>query len=232
MKGLRVLGLVILALAATAFTANADVGSWGVGTFVNYNMPTLGFADWYGNGSKWGVTGAYVPTDKVTVEVEYHRTALNDPKLETAKFTWLDGANYASPNAKSEMTFNSLLVNAMVRWTQSGEPFRASSFAPYVAVGSGFYRYKNHVSGLLWPGQTGALLIELEPFTDQRFALGFNAGLGVEAFVMDNVAIDLRARYNMVIGELRPLEDWGIKETFTLQAVDIGAGLKLYFGGK
>ncbi len=75
-----------------------------------------------------------MPSDKVTVEVEYHRTTLNDPKLETAKFTWLDGANYASPNAKSEMTFNSLLVNTMVRWTQSGEPFRASSFAPYAPL--------------------------------------------------------------------------------------------------
>ena len=221
-----------MALASWTFTASADVGSWGVGTFVNYDVPTLGLADWYGNATKWGITGSFVPLENVTVEVEYHRASFNDPKLETATFTWTDGANYVSPDAKSSMTYNSLLVNGLVKWTQRGEPFRASSFAPYIAVGSGFYRYKNHVSGLLWPGQKDALVTKMEPFTDQRFALGFNAGLGIEAFVVDNVAVDLRARYNMVIGELRPMEDWGIQEAFTLQAVDLGAGLKVYFGGK
>jgi opacity protein-like surface antigen len=88
------------------------------------------------------------------------------------------------------------------------------------------------VSGLLWPGQKNALTQELESFTDQRYALGFNAGLGVEAFVIDNVAVDLRGRYNFVIGQLRPLEDWGLSETFPLQLLDIGAGIKFYFGGE
>ena len=182
MKRLRLAGLLVLALALTSMPANADVGSWGVGAFLNYDLPTLGFSDWYGNGTKWGITGSFVPAEMVTVEVEYHRTTFNDPKVESATFEWTDGAQHKSPDASSSMRFNSLLVNALVKWQQIGEPFRASSFAPYVAVGAGFYRYKHNVSGLLWPGQKDALVIEMEPYRDQRFALGFNAGLGVEAF--------------------------------------------------
>jgi opacity protein-like surface antigen len=232
MKGLRVLGLLLLLLAVLPLTSSAEVGSWGVGAFLDYNVPTRGFAQWYGSGTKWGITGSYVPSEMVTVEAEFHREEMKGSELKTATFTWNDGKAYTSPNVNSDMTINSLLLNAIVRLAQKGEAFQASSFAPYVAVGGGFYRYKNTVSGLLWPLQKDALVIEMEPFTDQRFALGFNAGLGVEAFIIKNVAVDLRARYNMMIGDLRPLEDWEISETFPLQAVDIGAGLKLYFGGE
>ena len=145
---------------------------------------------------------------------------------------WTDGVPYKSPNAKSNMSLNSLLLNAVVRLAQYGEAFSSSSFAPYVAVGGGFYRYKNDVSGLLWPGQTGSLVMEMEPVADKRFALGFNAGFGVEAFVVDNVSVDIRGRYNLLIGDLRPYGDWGLEETFPLQLFDIGAGVKFYFNGK
>jgi len=36
----------------------------------------------------------------------------------------------------------------------------------------------------------------------------------------------------MMIGNFRPMEDWGLEETFPLQMFDIGAGLKFYFSGK
>jgi len=232
MKGLRVLGLMALMVMVSAWPANAQEGFWGVGAFANYNVPTLGFGDWYGNETKFGLTAAYVPSSKVTVEVEFHRGSFNNGALESLPFTWTDGKPHTSPNSKSDLTLNSFLVNGLVRLAQRGEPFAASSFAPYVAVGGGFYRYKNDVSGLLWPGQTGTLVTELEPFTDQRFALGFNAGFGVEAFIVDNVAVDIRGRYNMMIGTFRSMEDWGLQETFPLQMFDVGAGLKFYFSGK
>ncbi len=232
MKGLKILGLLLLLLAVSALTSNAEVGSWGVGAFVDYDVPTRGFAQWYGSGTKWGLTASYVPAERITVEAEFHRVELKNGDIEDLTFTWSDGKAYASPNAQSDMAINSLLINAIVRLGQHGQAFQASSFAPYVAVGSGFYRYKNDVSGLLWPLQKNQLVTEMEAFRDQRFALGFNAGLGVEAFVIKNVAVDLRVRYNMMIGDLRPMEDWGISETFPMQAVDVGAGLKLYFGGE
>jgi len=229
MRFFRVLGLMTLVVIVSAWPANAQEGSWGVGAFANYNVPTFGFGDWYGNETKFGLTAAYVATSKVTVEVEFHRGSFSNGALESMPFTWTDGKEHTSPNAKSDLTLNSFLINGLVRLSQRGEPFEAGSFAPYVAVGGGFYRYKNDVSGLLWPGQTGELVEELEPFTDQRFSLGFNAGVGVEAFVVDNVSVDIRGRYNMMIGTFRPMEDWGLKETFPLQMLDIGAGFKFYF---
>lgn len=232
MKVFRVVGLLILVLSVSAWPAVAQEGSWGVGVFANYNVPVFGLGEWYDNDSKFGLNAAYVPASNVTVELEFHSGNFTDGSLLTRTFTWTDGNDHISPNASSNMSLNSLLVNALVRLRQIGQPFAASSFAPYVAVGGGFYRYKNDVSGLLWPGQTGDLVLELEPFTDERYALGINAGLGVEAFIIDNVAVDLRARYNLMIGDLRGLEDWELSETFPLQMLDFGAGVKFYFSGK
>jgi opacity protein-like surface antigen len=232
MKVFRVVGLLILVFTVSTWPAVAQEGNWGVGVFANYNVPVFGLGDWYENDSKFGLNAAYVLASNVTVEMEFHHGNFNDGSLLTRTFTWTDGNDYTSPNAASNMSLNSLLVNALVRLRQIGQPFAASSFASYIAVGGGFYRYKNDVSGLLWPGQTGDLVIEMDPFTDQRFALGINAGLGVEAFIIDNVAVDLRARYNMMIGDLRGLEDWELSETFPLQMLDLGAGVKFYFSGK
>ena len=232
MKVFRVLGLMTLVVMVSAWPSNAQEGTWGVGAFANYNVPTFGFGDWYGNETKFGLSASYVPSSKVTVEVEFHRGSFSNGALETLPFTWTDGKEYTSPNAKSGLTLNRFLVNGLVKLRQIGDPFVASSFASYIAVGGGFYRYKNDVSGMLWPGQANELVHELEAFTDERFSLGFNAGLGVEAFIINNVAVDIRARYNMMIGNFRPMEDWGLEETFPLQMFDIGAGLKFYFSGK
>ena len=232
MKVFRVVGLLILVFTVSTWPAVAQEGNWGVGVFANYNVPVFGLGDWYDNDSKFGLNAAYVPASNVTVEMEFHHGNFTEGSLLTRTFTWTDGKNYTSPDAASNMSLNSLLVNALVRLRQIGQPFAASSFAPYVAVGGGFYRYKNDVSGLLWPGQTGDLVLQMDPFTDQRYALGINVGLGVEAFIIENVAVDLRARYNMMFGDLRSLEDWELSQAFPLQMLDFGAGVKFYFSGK
>ena len=71
--------------------------------------------------------------------------------------------------------------------------------------------------------------VHLEPFSDKRTTLGASIGLGLEAFILDNVSLDLRGRYNFVLGQLRPMETWGIDEGIWLQFFDIGTGLKFYF---
>jgi hypothetical protein len=44
-----------------------------------------------------------------------------------------------------------------------------------------------------------------------------------------SVALDLRARYHVVIGELRPMSAWGFdKTTMPLQFIEVGAGLKFF----
>lgn len=235
MKLSRCIGLSLIVLATLSGAAQGDdvSGRWGVGGFMDYNVPTLKFRDWYSSASKFGLAFLYVPAQKISVEVEYHRSHFKDGSPETRTFTWsVDKKPHLSPDASADMKFNSLLVNSLIHLGKTGPQYKASTFSPYLTVGGGFYRYKHNVSGLLWPAQKDALVLTLPPYTDQQFAFGVNVGFGVEAFIIDNVAVDIRSRYNFVVGQLRPLEDWGLKETFPLQMVDIGGGLKFYFGKK
>jgi opacity protein-like surface antigen len=103
------------------------------------------------------------------------------------------------------------------------------------------------VEDLVWPGQavavTGASSLDptggpgpdnsltLPTSHDRRAALTVNAGLGLEAFIISNVSLDLRARYHLTIGDLRPFNDFGLFQTFPIQQFDIGAGFKFYFMG-
>ncbi|MSS73566.1 MAG: hypothetical protein EXS64_19065 [Candidatus Latescibacteria bacterium] len=236
MKVLRNLGglLVLLAVLAGAVYADDVSGRWGVGAFMNYNVPTFGFRNWYSSASKFGMAFAYVPSQRMSVEVEYHRSHFAHGSLESRTFVWAAGDKkpHTSPDARSDMKINSLLANGIIHLGKKIPSFQASSFSPYLIVGGGFYRYKHNVSGMLWPAQKDALVIPLPGYTDQQFALGINAGFGVEAFIMNNVAVDLRGRYNFVVGQLRSMENWGLKETFPLMLFDMGAGLKFYFGKK
>ena len=45
----------------------------------------------------------------------------------------------------------------------------------------------------------------------------------------DKAALDVRVRNNLVMGELRPFELWGVKKTFPFNLIDVGVGLKGYF---
>ena len=72
----------------------------------------------------------------------------------------------------------------------------------------------------------------LEAFSDTRTALGVNVGFGVEGFIFDNISVDLRGRYNVLLGELRPMEAWGIEgQTFPMQFWNVRAGMRFYFKG-
>ena len=205
-----VAGVSLLLLAPSAFSQDV-VGSWGVGAFVGYNRAMFKLDDWYQDG-KTAVGGVfvYVVNPKTSVEVEYHR----------------------SPGARSEMRINSFLVNVLIR--QSGIMER-QKYSPYVAFGTGFYDYTTDVRGLIFPGQKTAPIdksLLLEAFSDTRTALGVNVGAGVEGFIFDNVSVDLRGRYNVLLGELRPMEAWGIEgQTFPMQFWNVRAGMRFYFKG-
>jgi len=69
----------------------------------------------------------------------------------------------------------------------------------------------------------------MTPAQDTQTALSANLGFGMEAFITSSVALDVRARYNFIIGELRPFEDWKLQKVFPLQLFDLSAGLKFYF---
>ena len=129
------------------------------------------------------------------------------------------------------------MVNGLIYLKRGETGFAPKAWSPYLGIGTGFYKYNSSVSGLIYPGQKtevapGAGLdptVHLEPFSDMRTALGVNLGLGLEAFVFSNISLDIRGRYNFVLGQLRPMEAWGIEEGIWLQFFEIGTGVKFYF---
>ncbi len=225
-------GLLLLTSASTV-DAQKPVKRWGVGTFLAYNSPLFSLRDQYGGGSKYGLTWHYSLTPRVYIEAEYHHSEFNHGKLEGATFTWtVDGKEYESPNATADMKFNSGLVNLLI-FHQEEPSFKSGDFVYYIQVGGGFYDYKAERRNFVYPGQKTKPLdstVVLPPQLDTRAALSAQVGLGVQAFAFDKIAVDLRARYHIVMGDVRPMIAFGVdKKTFPIQLLDIVGGLKFYF---
>lgn len=224
-----------LALLASGAGAQEEGRRVGVGGFASYNRPVMGMQSRFEQAGKFGGTLSYSPSARRTVEVEYHHSRFGSGKLEKRQFTWqVDGKSYDSPGAKSDIIFDSVMFNALIR-KRAQNAFVQGKATPYLAFGTGFFHYVSHVSGLIYPGQSKAPLnpaLKLNPSRDRRTALTVSVGAGLEVFASKAFAFDLRGRYNFVLGELRPFEDWGIKKAASLNMIDVGAGLKLYFEAK
>lgn len=236
----RHLKRIVYFLAGLALLASSTEGwgqeaakKWGLGTFLSYNMPVFKLKERFSPTKKYGGSWQYSVTPKLYMELEYHRSVFLNGKLAKRSFKWaVDNKYYASPQATSELKFNSVSLNLMVFYPKAPR-FAAKKRAHYIEVGLGYYGYDSRNLNFLYPGQTVAPLntsLVLQPQVDAKTALSVNVAYGVQAFVVDNVAIDLRLRYNMVIGDLRPMYDWGVEnKTFPMHLLDIGAGVKFYF---
>ncbi len=228
---IMIAGLALLA-SAGASESQEFTRRVGIGGFFDYNRPILGMQQRYSQAPKVGGTFSFASSARTTVEMEYHHSRFGSGKLEKKTFTWqVDGKSYSSPAAKSDLTFDSVMFNALVR-KHSENAFIRGKATPYLAFGTGFFHYVAHVSGLVYPGQTKAPLNTAQTFTpsqDRRTALTVSVGVGVEVFASEAFAFDLRGRYNFALGELRPFEDWGVKKAPSFSLIDIGAGVKFYF---
>lgn len=239
-------GMVAIGLLLRVSMPQASEGKHsGFGVFGNLDVPMMSLGKWYSQAPKFGATILHAPNESYTVEIEYHYAAFRNGKIEKKQFVWsVDQKSYASPNAKSEMNVQSLLFNFLFRLGKKDRAFSGRGASGYAVVGAGFVGYRNKVSGLLYPYQTKAPLNTnpwpanelrsgqagglLEPALDRRVTVGMNFGVGVEKFFTPGASIDLRIRYNAAIGSLRPREAWGIKETWPIQAIDIGVAFKFY----
>jgi hypothetical protein len=224
-----------------------EAGRWAVGGSVSLNQPLGALNDYTGTTGKYGLSFSYVVSPRVSVEFEYQRMKDEDAGLEGAEFVWfIDSRRYVDPDVSHEFDWNIFSFNSVVRLGDR-PMLTAEQWNPYITVGGGFYRYASIVENLIWPGQatavTGASSLDplggpgpdntlnLPSSQDRRAALTVNFGVGLEAFIISNVSIDLRARYHMSIGDLRPFNDFGLFQTFPLQQFDIGGGFKFYFMG-
>ena len=69
----------------------------------------------------------------------------------------------------------------------------------------------------------------MDPQIDKRTTIALTTGAGMEAFVTDNISLDVRGRLNFVVGELRPMLFYELERARPLMFFDIGAGVKFYF---
>lgn len=235
LKALTMCGLMCLAFNGKAQEAHAqEKTQWrlGLGGYWSLNVPFMGLRDRVTDTGKVGGTLSYVMSSSTILELEGYYAKFNNGKLEDLEFVWpVDGNSYSSPQALSEMTLKSAIVNLLVH-PPSGHAFTRGGISPYFAFGVGFYDYDFYNENLVFGAQTTPPLdttLVLHPFSDTRTALSFNLGLGAQAFIIENWALDVRARYNMVIGELREVVQYNIGHTFPIQLFDMSAGIKFYF---
>ena len=91
--------------------------------------------------------------------------------------------------------------------------------------GTGFYEYVPYVRGLKYPPDPTT---ELQPTREKKRALAIVTGVGVLIGLGPKAGLDIRARYNFVLGELRPYYSWGIDKAYPFHLIDLGAGIKFF----
>ena len=218
-----------LVFALTTGIGAVERGDYGLGFFGSAQIPVLKFSDWYSASPKVGLSFNYVATPRILAEVEYHYATMRGGDLHQREFTWIVDQNpYRSQNVSQSMWFHSFLGSGLFHLKSLDQ----GGISPYVAVGMGFFGFSNKVSGLIFPGQAGQTLdqnLKLEPYDDRWAALTFSIGGGVSIPRSERFMIDLRTRYNITLGELRPLEDWGLSKAFPIQALDVMIGFRYFW---
>jgi hypothetical protein len=218
-------------VALGAADVSAEETRYGAGIFFDRSVPTQGLGDRYAASQKFGLVFDYKLSSRATLEFEYHHAGMDKGKIETASFTWgVDGERYASPEAKSSFNLNSFLMNALVRLGEEPEG-EGLELIPYVAVGAGFYDYQDEISGLIYPGQRFEPLdadLLIDPRRDDHTSIGANLGLGMSV-MQGGYGLDLRARYHLIMGDLRSMDAWGLESVFPMGLVDVRTAFKLYF---
>ena len=233
-------GLIFTAsLVALCVASEAQaVGKWAVGGMLDYNSPARKLKDRFSADRKFSGAASFVRSDMLTVSLEYNRANFTHGKLETIPFRWsVDNNLYTSPNGSSTMRFNNFMINAVVYPGKENQShgYKAKDYRWYLLIGGGYSDYKAVNKNFIYPGQSGGITKTLDPaklmdpVVDKRVALAANIGAGVEAFISDSWAIDVRARYNVVVGEVRPLLLWNLERIFPIQLFDLGVGMKFYF---
>ena len=70
--------------------------------------------------------------------------------------------------------------------------------------------------------------LQLDTVEDDHTALGVNFGLGT-TIRQDRYGLDVRLRYHLILGDLRPMEAWGLDNVFPITMVDFRTSFKMYW---
>jgi hypothetical protein len=214
--------LLLLTLGDVAPAFGDLTGAWGGGVFGDLVVPALGFRKSYTDTYKVGASIHYGMSPRKIAEVEYHYSKWNKGEIENKTFLRA-GQQVSSPNAKATLRIQGLLANFLIGLKREG--FGGKGGKPYAMFGTGFYEYVPFVGGLRYPLNPA---IELVSTREKKRALAIVTGVGAMIGLGPKAGLDLRARYNLVLGELRPYFQWGIDKAYPFHLIDLGAGIKFF----
>ncbi len=202
-----------------------DTGMWAVGGLVSYHQPTGSLNGWYAGDLKFGVNVSYVISPRLTTEIEYHYSKLGRSNLPGRTFTYREGRQVPSPDADSEMTWNSVSSNWLWFFRENAETMSDRKWSPYLGLGLGFYNYSHKVRGLIYPSQ-GRIPNELSGSStgNVRVVLVYNGSPDLDAQTMTE---EQRSNIGQVVnGEVLL---WGLpptEDTRTAWTIPISAGVE------
>lgn len=139
---------VFLFAVSSADARDADL--WAIGGLVNFHQPTGPLSGWYAGDLKYGLNVSYVISPRLTTEVEYHYSKFRNSNLPGRTFEY-KGRQVPSPEADSEMIWNSVASNWLWFFRENAETMSERKWSPYLGLGLGFYDYSHKVSGLIAP---------------------------------------------------------------------------------
>ncbi len=208
--------------------------SWGIGVNGGYVLPLGGLHDWYSGTPQYGGTVIFNTSQNTDIQIEYNYCKFSPGSIEDRKFSYKSVLKYPDEEGKmknvdslyssygsSYMTVNSITLNLDKYFNKMN--FLNSRFL--ITGGVGFYVQRHNVDSLLYAGRPvyRHKMVYMEPYEDKRVALGFNLGCGIEFKINENNAIDIRAKYNLFISDMRPLEAYRYEgEGFTRDGKDVG----------
>ncbi|MBN1350060.1 hypothetical protein JXJ21_11665 [candidate division KSB1 bacterium] len=191
-------------------------------------FPIGNLADWYSLTPEIGTELQFKPRSNLGIELQYQFAYFGNGAIEEKAFQWpVDKAYYQSPQADANMTTHSLQVNFL--FYVNKRTVLGKNMIPYITLGSGFFAFQNHVENLIYPGQASRPLdtsLKLPAITDEQVALSANLGIGLDIPVSRKISLDLRLRYHLIMGTIRPFEDWEMEEVFPLQMFDSGLSIQ------
>ncbi len=218
------LNVAVLIFDSTSLLGQENNGRTKIGLGPYGTLPISNLGQWYGVAPGFAASVKFITSTRLNVELEYGFVTYRHGAIEEKKFFWpVDKQYHLSPQAQASMAMHRFLVNFY--FLTEEKILFSRSLRPYLTFGSGFYAFKNKVSGLIYPGQGTRPLNEsllLPDVIDDQVAVGINIGAGMFLPLLSNVDLGLNIRYQAILGTIRPFEDWGLAEIFPLQLVDFG----------
>ncbi len=228
--------LLFWAFLAFYFVGSAfgqETNRYGISATAGAGIPVMGMRQWYHVTPQLGIQALFETSPNTQVVFEFHFMHFKHGAIEKRKFQWLvDDRYYSCPKASAHMVWNDVLLSLRTFLPNKSFSVAGRRLIPYFSYGAGLYNYTHHVSGLIYPGQPREPLnpnFLMEPVSDRRVAWGATAGTGFSAVWSKRMAGTIQINYHVVVGYMRPFEDWGFDEIFPLQFFDVRVGWSYFF---